>query len=257
MSEKDSLYSLFYAVWRPEHWGKYSWATIMCMSIYVDTKAPEKKRLLIKFREKCLPDVLPCKTCTSPHLLQFLERYSPYVPIDSYMGASYFWYLLRKNIQQRTNKQDKQSFDQFVEQYKEFSVKSYLTNLIRFLHFVALTYPDLKGEAMSIQSTPTHHTSQERRQAVQELMCIYIPQLFPMPLKVAREWIIMCGDLRTWINSHSLLLSIYLCASKCNLLPDYSPSHQSLDMYINYIHRHLLAPTEQHQKACDCKKETV
>src|SRR5688500_17163165 len=118
----DSLYSLFYAIWQPDHWGKFSWSTLMRMSLYVDTKSTDKKPLLVKFREKCLPDILPCKTCSSPHLNQFLEKYSSVVPVNTFMGASYFWYILRKNIQQRTQKHDKQSFYEFVRKYKDMSV---------------------------------------------------------------------------------------------------------------------------------------
>lgn len=192
-----------WAVYHTKYWGEAGWSTLFqCEQL---TKA-----LLIEWIKE-LPNVLPCKGCVY-HYNRYQKRYPPTVD-----QLSVWLYYLRQSIATRlfhkrwkraqTTVEKMQllaergkrrySFAETMQWYKERSAADKRSDVLKFCHFVILTYPNWNP----VTNTPV---AQERRRAIQFFLCTILPRLVP-----SAKWSKECRDPRTWVNRYSLLWTFY------------------------------------------------
>ena len=259
MSQKNPTQlftSLYYAHYKPLDWGRFAWFVFFLIAMYVEQMSPAERRQkwpYVRAWFGVLPDVLPCRTCVG-HFSKYMAKQGELNP-DTCSLCRIFYHL-RQTIRRRVMrtewekckgdttlqwkclmKQVKRSYsyEETVGWYRRQTLQTCVDSVLSFLHFVALTYPDLHEEALG-----KNQSSQQRREAIQRLLCEILPVILPMPQAWWTKWQIMCRDLKVWVNRYTLMIALYQCTHAAGYLPAYDQRNEGLDMYINRVHQRLL-----------------
>jgi len=254
--QKRLYTSLYYARYRPQDWGRFAWALLFFIAIYLDDMSLQRRQIYIAFLERLLvvlPNTLPCRSCVR-HFIRYMRRH-PLTFLEA-NAVSRWFYHLKQSIRRRLMKkewktcngnpvlqwkclvkyaQSSYSYDQTIHFYRSMTVQTRLEYVRNYLHFVILTYPDLHEEALG-----QHQSSQERRESVQVFLGVVLPKILPMPAVWWSRWLNMCADLKTWVNRYTLMIALYQCAYRCGCLEHYRAHQEALDLYINEVHQKLV-----------------
>lgn len=244
-SEFDSLY---YATYAPKQWGEYAWKTLYRISAYVDLNCKAKSSPL--YRHVCLLlsallFALPCRRCVR-HFDEYSRENSWWTDKSN---LTEFLYDCETRISMRKYKRaPKLSLQQ--RQSMPIDDEDCSLGLIRFLHFVALTYPNEHKKQHKSRTAPRFGTSQDRRKYIRRLICDILPKLLPCASVYLDAWCTNFADkAETWNNRMTVLFSLYLCAMQTHVLE--SPDLETLV----YTQNRLLVTNRT--IPCNCAKPSL